>query len=330
MEPQANYGQFDHRRPMGYNHTAPSVRWVKEWLFLLKYDSFYPDFQLAYLISSKHSLKALRKKENEMEAAEPEPTTEILFLCSFEGCGKTFFDVRALRKHAHIHGERAIHFSKLKRHFLIHTGERAYKCPHGGCGKSHMKTHSQDNYYLCPFLECEKRSSQSCPSTSSLQLLRSHPSLLNATATPSDRPYGGCDEAYTHEYKLNLHLRNQHPTHFSDEKIDNNAPQDEADEQSGQNVHNSKRGSSKRQKLSKSQPTKSDAKTSSSKSAKRKASMPAAAAIVKKPWPVKEEPSMEEDSEETEEDRDNTEAGWKYQNNMNMDDEDDEETEDEN
>ncbi|RVW62139.1 hypothetical protein CK203_063192 [Vitis vinifera] len=29
---------------------------------------------------------------------EPEPTTEVLFLCSYEGCGKTFIDAGALRK----------------------------------------------------------------------------------------------------------------------------------------------------------------------------------------------------------------------------------------
>ncbi|CAM8937620.1 unnamed protein product [Rhodiola kirilowii] len=60
------------------------------------------------------------------------------------------------------------------------------------------------------------------------------------------------------------------------------------------------------------------------KSKKRKALTPSITPpIAKKPWPVKEEDNREEDSEETEEDRDNVE-GWRYQ------DEDDEETEDEN
>lgn len=48
---------------------------------------------------------------------EPEPTTEVLFLCSYEGCGKTFIDAGALRKHSHIHGE------------------RQYVCHYEGCGK---------------------------------------------------------------------------------------------------------------------------------------------------------------------------------------------------
>lgn len=49
--------------------------------------------------------------------SEPEPTTEVLFLCSYEGCGKTFIDAGALRKHSHIHGE------------------RQYVCHYEGCGK---------------------------------------------------------------------------------------------------------------------------------------------------------------------------------------------------
>lgn len=53
-------------------------------------------------------MKALEEKAEEpkVEEPKPEPTTEVLFLCSYEGCGKTFIDVGALRKHAHIHGEK--------------------------------------------------------------------------------------------------------------------------------------------------------------------------------------------------------------------------------
>lgn len=51
--------------------------------------------------SSKENSEVL-----DVEAPKPEPTTEILFLCSYENCGKTFVDVSALRKHAHVHNER--------------------------------------------------------------------------------------------------------------------------------------------------------------------------------------------------------------------------------
>lgn len=73
-----------------------------------------------YWIILEDTLKALEEKSKEPEAAaepEPEPTTEVLFLCSYEGCGKTFIDAGALRKHSHIHGE------------------RQYVCHYEGCGK---------------------------------------------------------------------------------------------------------------------------------------------------------------------------------------------------
>ena len=64
-------------------------------------------------------MKAKKEKSKEPEAVEPElePATEVLFLCSYEGCGKTFIDAGALRKHSHIHGE------------------RQYVCHYDGCGK---------------------------------------------------------------------------------------------------------------------------------------------------------------------------------------------------
>lgn len=67
-------------------------------------------------------MKAMKEKSKDTEAVlesepEPEPTTEVLFLCSYEGCGKTFIDAGALRKHSHIHGE------------------RQYICHYENCGK---------------------------------------------------------------------------------------------------------------------------------------------------------------------------------------------------
>lgn len=42
---------------------------------------------------------------------------EILYLCTFEGCGKGFADAGSLRKHAHTHGE------------------KQFICHYDGCGK---------------------------------------------------------------------------------------------------------------------------------------------------------------------------------------------------
>ncbi|MCO5608523.1 hypothetical protein L7F22_062734 [Adiantum nelumboides] len=137
-------------------------------------------------------LKSLEDKNPETEK-EPEEEYEVLYLCTFEGCGKAFTEQSALRKHSNVHGEKQFicHYegcgkrfmdsSKLKRHFLTHTGERHFVCPVDGCGKafsldfnlrSHMRTHTQENYHVCPFEDCGKR--------------------------------------YAHEYKLRAHLRTYH------------------------------------------------------------------------------------------------------------------------
>lgn len=36
-------------------------------------------------------------------------------------------------------------------------------------------------------------------------------------ARPYECPYEGCDKAYIHEYKLNLHLKREHPNHTNEE-----------------------------------------------------------------------------------------------------------------
>lgn len=148
----------------------------------------------------------------------------------------------------------------------------------------------------------------------------------------SDRPYAcpyeGCEKAYIHEYKLKLHLRREHPGHMSDENAENapNNADNEMDEASDQDAYAGKRVNGKSQKQNRPKP---NLKFPPAKVVQRKGATPSPATMntMKKPWPVKDEVVYEEeDSEETEEDRDNVEDGWRYGENN---DDDDEETEDE-
>lgn len=155
------------------------------------------------------------------------------------------------------------------------------------------------------------------------------PSSAAYGSASSDRPYAcpyeGCEKAYIHEYKLKLHLKREHPGHTPDEVAENVTPNadNEMDEGSEQDVYAAKRSNGKSQKQSRAKP---NLKMPPAKVTQRKGSTPSPATlnIGRKPWPVKEEVYEEEDSEETEEDRDNAEDGFRYgQNN----EDDDEETE---
>ncbi|PIN26946.1 hypothetical protein CDL12_00303 [Handroanthus impetiginosus] len=365
METHITHTFFD-RRPITKSRT-PAVKWVKEWVPQDLVTTGGKCYVLKWV--NEATLKAMKEKSKEPEVVEPEPepTTEVLFLCSYEGCGKTFFDAGALRKHSHIHGERqyVCHYencgkkfldsSKLKRHFLIHTGERDFVCPHEGCGKafsldfnlrSHMKTHSQENYHICPYPDCGKRYAHEYKLKNHIashheknvidapkytlpeKPVKAQKSSGGPSGGPSsDRPYAcpyeGCEKAYIHEYKLNLHLRREHPGHFPDENAKNNN-ENEVDEGSDQDPYAGKRG-----KVQKQTRPKPNLKLPPSKVPQRKSSAatasPANLNVAKKAWPPKEEITYEEeDSEETEEERDNVGDGWRYGENN---EEDDEETE---
>ncbi|ONI36221.1 hypothetical protein PRUPE_1G576100 [Prunus persica] len=343
METQFHHNYFE-RRPI-FRSKTPAVKWFKEWV---PQDVVATGGKCSLLKwVTADTIKALKEKSKETVAPEPEPepTTEVLFLCSYEGCGKTFIDAGALRKHSHIHGE------------------RQYVCHYEGCGKafsldfnlrSHMKTHSQENYHICPYPDCGKRYAHEYKLKNHISSHHEKSVMVDVPkyATPpaekqiktpkppaggygsasSDRPYAcpyeGCEKAYIHEYKLKLHLRREHPGHMSDENAENapNNADNEMDEASDQDAYAGKRVNGKSQKQNRPKP---NLKFPPAKVVQRKGATPSPATMntMKKPWPVKDEVVYEEeDSEETEEDRDNVEDGWRYGENN---DDDDEETEDE-
>ncbi|XP_012498412.1 PREDICTED: zinc finger protein 42 homolog [Propithecus coquereli] len=122
------------------------------------------------------------KQLAEFARKKPKKTKDSLqtIACPESGCSRRLRDATALKKHLVAHaprdhvcaecGKSFAESSKLKRHFLVHSGEKPFQCTFEGCGKrfsldfnlrTHVRIHTGEKRFVCPYEGCSRKFVQS-------------------------------------------------------------------------------------------------------------------------------------------------------------------------
>ena len=215
-----------------------------------------------------------------------------------------------------------------------HFADNYHMCPHPECGRrftqeSKLRAHFRAQHEKVRRMDICQLSRMAGPVLTRLQFGIQSPGgpvmnrhslgdQVHSTAKPlattpsvpsADRPYvcpyDGCAKAYIHEYKLNLHLRKEHPHHYAD---------------AGAQAGPSKKSRRRKPNVTPNMPLSKTPKRSGYTAPSPPVNIPE-----EHQWPRKV--LYEEDSEETEEEGDNLEDGGLRYRAASSDDDD--ETEDE-